>query len=610
MAVSLKLSQKGAILVAVPLFFELLFVFILVMLLQQADAEAQQQARSRAIIYQADDLSRLFHDANLTLLGYSSTRSPLFYDRFEELTGKIPSEIKALQGLLVGGEGSKSELLTDAQKGLDALCNARKFLVENSGNLADFSARHMFSAIASSTNELETKLKAFIHEQESKQHEHEVAQMLARTRLKWLIAVGVLFNILISLALTVFFVRGIGRRVDVLRDNAYRLAAGQKLNAPAFGDDEISELDGVFHQMARSLREAAQRESAIFENAMDVICSIDQNGRFATVSPASLKLLGFDPEDLIGTRFFELIVPEDVEAAREAVQRIMEGSTIEQCQAIFETRMTGKDGGERDVLWSACWSQEQQTVFAVVHDITERKEVERLKQEVVAMVSHDLRSPLTTIRHVLEMLDEGMVGSLTTEGARLVQVADRKAAVMLSLINDLLDIEKGKAGILELVLEEIPLNQIFEQCLQTVLGLAAERKVTINARPTNLTIVADVERLSRAIVNLLSNALKYSREGGTVSLSAKADGNQVLIFVADHGRGIPAHKLASVFDRFQQVDAADAKNNRGAGLGLTICKTFIELHGGTVEVESEVGRGSTFICKLPMRPMTGNRSGS
>ncbi|HNG75986.1 MAG TPA: PAS domain S-box protein, partial [Candidatus Obscuribacter sp.] len=365
MAVSLKLSQKGAILVAVPLFFELLFVFILVMLLQQADAEAQQQARSRAIIYQADDLSRIFHEANLTLLGYSSTRSPLFYDRFEELTGKIPAEIKELKELLGGSEESRSELLADTQKGLDALCNARKFLVENSGNLADFSARHMFSAIASSTNELETKLKAFIHEQESKQHEHEVAQMLARTRLKWLIAVGVLFNILISLALTVFFVRGIGRRVDVLRDNAYRLAAGQKLNAPAFGDDEISELDGVFHQMARSLREAAQRESAIFENAMDVICSIDQNGRFATVSPASLKLLGFDPEDLIGTRFFELIVPEDVEAAREAVQRIMEGTTIEQCQAIFETRMTGKDGGERDVLWSACWSQEQQTVFAV-----------------------------------------------------------------------------------------------------------------------------------------------------------------------------------------------------------------------------------------------------
>ncbi|HNG21171.1 MAG TPA: PAS domain S-box protein, partial [Candidatus Obscuribacter sp.] len=339
MAVSLKLSQKGAILVAVPLFFELLFVFILVMLLQQADAEAQQQARSRAIIYQADDLSRIFHEANLTLLGYSSTRSPLFYDRFEELTGKIPAEIKELKELLGGSEESRSELLADTQKGLDALCNARKFLVENSGNLADFSARHMFSAIASSTNELETKLKAFIREQESKQHEHEVGQILARTRLKWLIGAGVLFNILMSLALTVFFVRGIGRRVDVLRDNAYRLAAGQKLNAPAIGDDEISELDGVFHQMARSLREAAQRESAIFENAMDVICSIDQNGRFATVSPASLKLLGFDPEDLIGTRFFELIGPEEVEAARGAVQQIMEGQTIDQCQVVFESRM-------------------------------------------------------------------------------------------------------------------------------------------------------------------------------------------------------------------------------------------------------------------------------
>lgn len=607
MGFRLKLTQKGTILVAVPLFFELLFVLLLVMSLQQADAEAQEQARYRAIIYQAGDLSKLFHDANLTLLGYSITRSPLFYDRFDELTGKIPQEIGALKSLVGESESSKNSLLSDAQRGQEALCNAGKSLAQTSGGLSDFSSRHMFSSIASSTNLLESKLNEFVHEQEKKQHEHELAQMDARTRLKWLISAGVLLNILTSLALAVFFIREIGRRVAILRDNSYRLAAGQKLNPPALGVDELSELDAVFHKMAGSLQEAAQRERAIFDNAMDLICSIDQNGRFATVSPAALKLLGYEPEELIGTRYFELMVPENAAAAREAMQRIMSGSSIAECETVFETRLLRRDGSTVDVLWSACWSKEQQSVFAVVHDITERMEVERMKQEVVAMVSHDLRSPLTTIRHVLEMLDEGMVGSLPEEAARLVKVADHKAAVMLSLINDLLDIEKGKAGMLELDMEEINLKEFFDECVQTVLGLAAERKVSIDARPTSLKIIADRQRLTRAIVNLLSNALKYSPAGGTVLLSATPGAQYITIQVADHGRGIPAHKLASVFERFEQVQSSDAREQRGTGLGLTICKTFIELHGGTIEVESEVGKGSIFKCKLPLKPVSSAR---
>lgn len=616
MGASLKLTQKGTILVAVPLLFELVFVLVLVVLLQQAEAEVQQQAHSRAIIYQADNLSKIFHEANLTLLGYGITRSPQFYDRFDELVGVIPGEIESFKKLVsesgrapvqVPGAGANtasselSKILVDAAGGLEALRNARKILSENNEGIGGLSSRHIFGAISSSTSTIEGRLKDFALQEEKNQQAHGIGQTDIRHKVQMVIGAGVLLNILMSVALAVFFVRGIGRRVAILRDNSYRLAAGQKLRAPVFGGDEIAELDVVFHRMARSLQEAAQRERAILENAVDLICSIDSEGRFATVSPASMKVLGYEPEELIGVPWFDLLAESAADEAREEMERIVGGTTVAECETVFETRLMRKDGSVVDVSWSASWSQMQNSIFAVVHDITEHKEVERMKQELMAMISHDLRSPLTTIRHVLEMLDDNLLGTLDEEGVRLVKVADRRADDMLALINDLLDIEKSKAGMLHLDLEEISLTEIFDNSLQTVMGLAAERKVVLESSPLDVVLLADSERLTRAVVNLLSNAIKYSPAGGKVSLTATADTENVTVKVSDQGRGIPADKLKSVFDRFQQVEAADAKEKKGVGLGLTICKTFIEVHGGAIEVASSEGKGTVFTCKLPYR---------
>lgn len=608
MGASLKLTQKGAILVAVPLLFELIFVLLLVVLLQQAEAELQQQARSRALIYQADNLSKIFHEANVTLLGYSITRSPQFYDRFDALMGNIPGEIESLKKLVSKtgtetGADSKdfAKILSDATNGMEYLRNAKTIVSESGDDVTGLSSRHIFATISSSTSTIEGRLKDFALQEEKNQQAHGLEQAATRQKVQWLIGAGVLLNILISFALAVFFVRGIGRRVAIVRDNSQRLAAGQKLNAPVLGGDEIAELDGVFHKMARSLQEAAQRERAILDNAIDLICAIDQDGRFSTVSPASVKVLGFEPEELIGTRWFELVEDSALAEAKAEMERIVSGTTVAECETVFETKLVRKDGSIVEVLWSASWSQMQNSIFAVLHDITENKEAERMKEEIMAMISHDLRSPLTTIRHVLEMLDDNALGELDEDGVRLVKVADRRAEGMLALLNDLLDIEKSKAGMLHLDLQEISLTEIFEDSVQTVMGLAAERKVLLEARPIEVVLLADGERLTRAVVNLLANAIKFSPAGGKVALLATADSENVLIRVTDQGRGIPADKLRSVFDRFQQVESTDAKENKGVGLGLTICKNFIELHGGTIEVASAAGQGTVFTCKLPYR---------
>jgi signal transduction histidine kinase len=232
-------------------------------------------------------------------------------------------------------------------------------------------------------------------------------------------------------------------------------------------------------------------------------------------------------------------------------------------------------------------------------DISERKQAERLQKEVVQMVSHDLRSPLTSIQAVLEMMQDDMLGNFDDKGKKLVAIADRSASRMLTLINDLLDVEKLDAGMLQLNKSQVSLSSIFEQSIQTVVTTANEKSIKIEALATNVMVYADGDRLVQILVNLLSNALKFSPTGAKVVVAARQLPEYVEITVADQGRGIPAHLTKSIFDRFKQVSSQDAKQQHGTGLGLSICKALVELHGGDIRAESEEGKGSTFYFSLP-----------
>jgi len=236
------------------------------------------------------------------------------------------------------------------------------------------------------------------------------------------------------------------------------------------------------------------------------------------------------------------------------------------------------------------------------HDMADLlAQAQRSRQEVMQMVSHDLKSPLFSIQLVLDMMLSGKVGQLDDKGEKLACAARRSASRMLALINDLLEIEKMEAGMLELDKSDISLSSVFEQSIQSVTALANEKGVELQSVETNLNLYADSNRLVQVLVNLLSNAVKFSDRGSKVIVAAQQVAEWVEIKVSDQGRGISADSSKFIFDRFHQIRAEDAKNLHGTGLGLSICKALVELHGGDIRVESEEGKGTTFLFRIPAR---------
>jgi len=229
----------------------------------------------------------------------------------------------------------------------------------------------------------------------------------------------------------------------------------------------------------------------------------------------------------------------------------------------------------------------------------ELKEAERLKQAFIAMVSHELRSPLQVILVTLRMLTSGHHGSLNESGTKSVAAASDGAERLIGLVNEILDVEKLESGELAVVIEPCDLFDIVERSAGIFASQSEQQSVALKVScPPSVPLEADPARLEQVIVNLLSNAFKYSPRGSSISIEVVDNEETVTLSVIDEGPGIKPENLELVFERFYQVADSDAESKTGSGLGLAICKSIITAHGGTISVTSEFGNGSTFSFTL------------
>lgn len=247
------------------------------------------------------------------------------------------------------------------------------------------------------------------------------------------------------------------------------------------------------------------------------------------------------------------------------------------------------------------------------HEMADQlRDARKMQQYLMAMVSHDLRSPLTSLQGVLTLLTHGAAGELPEAAARKVAMAEADVGRLIKLTNDLLDTERLSSGCLDLSIVRAMVGDLLDEGVESVATFAMQNAVTVQVDPgesdcIDMTIEVDGDRIVQVLANLANNAIKYSPRGGRVVLTARKAGGAdrhsacVRFSVADEGRGVRRAQQEAIFERFVQVEEADARVLGGKGLGLSICKSIVEAHGGTIGVLSEAGRGSIFWFQLPVR---------
>ncbi len=601
MRLNLTLSRKAIILVSVPLVIELALVGYLMVLLQQAETERESEAHSREITYELNGAMRLLINAGTNTVIYHISGSRDSLHQYRISIEQFPHVIEHLTHLVQGHKEEEDGILR-----MVSLYNvANQKLVEGHQKLEQgdrIGSMRPYAQLNKAMSEIYT-IADNIQARQSEIQEHgKAAQAATREQIKWLVVAGAFLNVLAAVGLVLYFNRGTANRFNILLDNTVRLASGEPLNAPLSGGDEIARLDRVFRKMANSLAAARQKEQAVLQNAADIICSIDADGKFSAINPAVAKVLGYEPEELVGARLVHYVHGDDVEKTLEAVKQ----NIAEKGELSLENRMVRKDGTVVDMLWSLHWTEAEKSIICVLHDITYRKELERLKRDFVAMVSHDLRTPLTSVSGFLTLLRTGKYNELSVPGMESLKSADASVNRLMSMVNDLLDIERVESGRLDLNLKPVTVEGLVESVFSMLEPIAKEKSIELIA-PKNkeLEFVGDADRLNQVLVNLVSNAIKFSEPNSSIAVVAVEQPDNVRIEVRDSGRGVPEHLRQAIFERFKQVDPSDAAKRKGTGLGLAISKAIVERHGGVIGVEdnkSENGdlkTGSVFWFTLP-----------
>jgi PAS domain S-box-containing protein len=344
------------------------------------------------------------------------------------------------------------------------------------------------------------------------------------------------------------------------------------------------------------------RRAAIVEAALDAVLTLDAEGRICEFNPAAERVLGWPPEEALGRHVLDVVElpglrspgPVSLETYFASGHGIALGQRI-------ETRGRRADGASfpLELAITRLPGDGPATFTGFLRDLSERHEIERLKAQFIATVSHELRTPLTSLRGALGLLAGGVLGELPVEARNAVEIAQRSILRLVSLVNDILDVERLENGGLSLQIGSHSLAALLARSAEEVGPLAAEAGIALEVGHPAGVVEGDGDRLVQVIVNLLSNAFKFSPRGSTVRLQAWETPDRVEVQVEDEGRGIPPAHREAIFDRFRQLDLSDAAGQRGAGLGLAIAKSIVELHGGEIGVDSEEGRGSVFWFRIP-----------
>jgi PAS domain S-box-containing protein len=356
-------------------------------------------------------------------------------------------------------------------------------------------------------------------------------------------------------------------------------------------------------KMYREIIEEKEELEHVIESVYAGIVMVHQNGRVMQMNSSARTMLGVDQNERLTGDYVTIIKSEPV---HNLLKRTLDEAAELQEEISLPLSETNDEERIYQVQTAMVKSEDQSMigVVAIFNDITEIRSIERMKTAFVSTVSHELRTPLTSIKGFISTLLQDVDSFYDTDTVHeFYTIIDQECDRLTRLISDLLNVSRIEAGrALDLNPGPVDVCDVVEKVITAQKSYTSKHEFAIDLDPELPTIVADTDKVDQILTNLASNAIKYSPNGGTITVTGRKSNGAIRMAIIDQGMGIPKEHLDKVFDRFHRIDNRDTRKVGGTGIGLYLVKHLVEAHGGKIWVESEVGKGSSFIFELPKCP--------
>lgn len=614
----LKLAHKGILIVVIPLLVQAGCYLELKRQLAASEARTKQAELRREIVSRVNALFLNGFYAFNSLVTFNTYGGDARSRSRDEYLLMVKTQIDELAVRLErdANEPKTAESLRADGKAFTRAFEAWNSKIDRSDNqawslLASVKANDRFK---NASIRFLMRLREIGESQQAKLAPESSSEHDTRAELQRSMDVTVSLSAFIAILLGIFFLRGTVSQLSVLKSNAARFARKEFLHAPLSVKDEIGEVDKVFHEMANALTAAQVKEhemldqlqsgkdrlDRVIENIPLAVVVTDEKGTVQSFNSSAEKTFLYKRDDIQGKSLTKLFANSDQNGgAVEFLNNLTGAESMKSLQ--LEALSAEKEVIPAEVSVTRFDSPEGVRYLATIKDISERFRLEQLKRDFYAMVSHDIRTPLSSINGILQLVQAGRYGDIPDEVDDKLNVAEKNVDKLLELVSKLLEIEKLESGNLDLSIARVKLSDIISQSLETTHQFAEAHKVELHAEKTDLTANADSLYIGNVLTNLISNAIKFSPQNAKVVIETKDLGEFAEISVTDKGPGVPLRQQSQIFEKYRQAKPAQDRA-KGFGLGLAICKSIVELHGGAIGVESQAegeNPGSRFWFRLP-----------
>ncbi|HVW90393.1 MAG TPA: ATP-binding protein [Gaiellaceae bacterium] len=576
----------------------------------------QSEQRAEQSIVAAIGVERLVIDLSSATRGYVLTQGPAFLKSWRAAKAALPAQSSVLAGY---SSDPGALAVTSAWRGYVSRYSA-PLIAQATADPAKAKARVATLEGVQELTRVRTSIDRFVAQQNATVARDRAAIDRTEHRTLLIENVGGLTRIAVFLLVFAYLLRAVVWPLRRIAAATREIAAGRDApELPERGAGEVGELARSFNAMSRSLtrsRQALEEQNedlerlanqlrAVLDATIDGILLSDADGNVQLANRPIVELtrdlgMSYEPENVVDRLLSVTDRIRDPDAYRAAMDRLRsspELSTVDEFEDSVSGRVfqgfTSPVRDDRGGFVGRIWT---------LREVTQQRELDRLKDDFVATVSHELRTPLTSMMGFLEMLRDEEAGELSEEQSRFLAIVYRSSERLQRLVGDLLFVARLDANGLQMRYGDVQVGEVVHDCIEASSAIARSHGIELVADLPELPpIHGDRERLGQLVSNLVSNAIKFTPDGGHVTVRTRAESGAVVLEVEDDGIGIPEAEQNRVFQRFFRSSTATQQAIPGTGLGLVISKAIAEAHGGTMSLRSAEGRGTCFRVELPLR---------